>query len=62
MTWIIIIFIVLLAIGIACMKFLSSFKAELEHLETNLEEPFEPLSRINWDLYNEQFERENNGK
>lgn len=62
MTWVIIIFIVLLAIGIACLKFLDSFKKELEDMETNLDEPYESLSRINWDLYNENLENEKHGK
>ena len=62
MVWIIIIFIVLLVIGIVCLKFLDSFKKELEDMETNLEEPYEPLSRINWDLYNELLENEKDGR
>lgn len=62
MTWVIIIFIVLLTIGIVCLKFLDSFKKELEDMETNLDEPYETLSRINWDLYNKNLENEKDGK
>lgn len=55
MFWVIVLFIVFFAIGLACLKFISGLKKDLENFENNIEEPYEPLSRINWDLFNEEL-------